>query len=119
MTRNSNITSGSVTRAKIGNLLENFKTNILGTLTTQLDVLQVKHKQAEVEQSLAIICPRCRRKHGSREFPLDVVRTCTICAKDHATEQCPSLLGMKYVFKEAEEGKEPVYLMTQLRQWKV
>ena len=39
ITRSSNITSGSVTRAEIGNLLENFKTDILGTLTTQLDVL--------------------------------------------------------------------------------
>jgi hypothetical protein len=54
ITRSSNITSGSVTRAEIGNLLENFKTDILGTLTTQLDVLQVKQKQAEAEQSLAI-----------------------------------------------------------------
>jgi hypothetical protein len=47
--RNRNITSRDVTREKFGNLLENFKTNILSTLTTQLDVLQAKKKQAEVE----------------------------------------------------------------------
>ena len=46
ITRNNNITSGSITQEEIGNLLENFKTNILSTLTTQLDVLQVKKKQA-------------------------------------------------------------------------
>jgi hypothetical protein len=40
-----------------------------------------------------------------------------ICAKDHATEQCPSLPGLKVVFKEAEEETKPVYLMAQCRQW--
>jgi hypothetical protein len=39
LTRNKNITSRGVTRAEVGNLLENFKTDILSTLTTQLDVL--------------------------------------------------------------------------------
>jgi len=48
---------------------------------------------------------------------LDVVRVCTICAKDHATEQCPSILGLKAVFKEVEEEIEPIYLMAQRRQW--
>jgi hypothetical protein len=97
--------------------LENFKTDILGTLTTQLDVLQAKQRQAEEEQSLAIFFPWCRKKHSPRECPLDMVRTCAICAKDHATEQCPSLPGLKVIFKEAEEETEPVYLMAQRRQW--
>jgi hypothetical protein len=44
LTRNSNITSRGVTRAEVGNLLENFKTDILSTLTKQLDVLQAKQK---------------------------------------------------------------------------
>jgi len=62
-----------VTREKIGNLLENFKTDILGMLTTQLDVMQAKQKQMEVEQNLAIFCPRCRKKHSHKECPLDAV----------------------------------------------
>jgi len=49
LTRNSNITSGGVTRVEVGNLLGNFKIDILITLTTQLDVLQAKQKQPEVE----------------------------------------------------------------------
>jgi hypothetical protein len=56
ITRSSNIASGSVTRAEVGNILENFKTNILNTLTTQLNVIQVKQKKEEAEQSLAIFC---------------------------------------------------------------
>jgi hypothetical protein len=47
LTINNNITRGGVTRAEVGNLLENLKTDILSTLTTQLDVLQGKQKQAE------------------------------------------------------------------------
>ena len=54
LTRNSNISSRGVTRDEFGNLLENFKTDILSTLTIQLDVLQDKQKQAEAEQTLAI-----------------------------------------------------------------
>ena len=42
LTRNNNITSRGVTWDEVGNLLENFKTDILSTLTTQLDFLQDK-----------------------------------------------------------------------------
>jgi hypothetical protein len=99
LTRNRNITSGGVTQARVGNLLENFKTDILSTLTTQLDVLQAKHKKIEAEQTLAIFFHRCRRKHGPRDFPLDVVQVCTICTKDHDMEQYPSLPRLKFVFR--------------------
>lgn len=117
-TRNNNITCGGVTRAEVGNLLEKFKIGILSTLTTQLDVLQAKQKKTEAEQTLAIFCHRCRRKHGPRDFPLDAVQVCAICTKDHDTKQCPSLLGLKVVFREAEEETKPLYLMAQHRQWK-
>ena len=103
---------------EIGNLLEDFKTDILGTLTTQLDVMQAKQKQALVEQNLVIFYPTYWKKHSQRECPLDMVQTCAICTKDHTTEQCQSLPGFKAVFKEAEEEIEPVYLMNQRRQWK-
>ena len=42
--RDNKIAIEGVTRVEIGNLLENFKTDILGTLTTQLDIMQVKQK---------------------------------------------------------------------------
>lgn len=49
MTRGRKPPSGGMTRIEIGNLLEGFKTNILGTLTTHLDVLHTIQRQAEVE----------------------------------------------------------------------
>ena len=45
--RDNIISAKGVTCAEIGNLLENFKTDILGMLTTQLDIMHAKQKQAE------------------------------------------------------------------------
>jgi hypothetical protein len=55
--RNTRQSSGIVTRIELGNLLENFKTNILRTINNQLDTLKLKKKQQE-EIVLAISCPR-------------------------------------------------------------
>lgn len=109
--RDNRISAEGVTRAEIGNLLENFKTDILGTLTTQLDIMQAKQKQAEVEQNLAILCPICRKKHSHKECPLDAIQVCAICTKDHSMESYPSLPGLKAVYKEAKEEPELMYLL--------
>lgn len=103
---------------EIGKLVEYFKMDILGTLTTQLDVLQAKQKHALTEKKLAIFCPCCQKSHNQQEFSLDMVQTCTICTKYHDTEQYPSLLKLKEVFKEAEEETKLVYLINQYRKWK-
>ena len=39
--------SGGVTRVELGNLLENFKTDILGAMGSQLDALQAKKRKDE------------------------------------------------------------------------
>jgi hypothetical protein len=44
---------------------------------------------------------------------------CAICAKEQMTDQCPSLPGLKFVFREVGEEIEPLYLMAQHRQWQV
>ena len=115
ITKDNKVSGGSITCAEIRNLLEDFKTDILGTLTTQLDIMQAKQKQVKADQDLVIFFPRCRKKHSHKECPLDMVQTCAICAKEHATKNCPSLPGLKAVFKEVEEEAEPVYLLNQCR----
>lgn len=65
ITRDNKTLGGSITRVEIGNLLEDFKTDIIGILITQFDVMQAEQKQAEAEQNLAIFCPRCRKKTQS------------------------------------------------------
>jgi len=42
---NTRQSSGTVTRIELGNLLENFKTYILRTISNQLDTLKLKTKQ--------------------------------------------------------------------------
>ena len=42
--RDNRTSAEGVTHVEIGNLLEKFKTDILGTLTTQLDIMQAKQK---------------------------------------------------------------------------
>ena len=39
--------SGGVTRMELGNLLENFNTDILGVMSSQLDALQAKKRKEE------------------------------------------------------------------------
>jgi len=117
LTRDNRISSGSVIHAEIGNLLEDFKTDILGTLTMQLSIMQAKQKQEIAEKNLAIFYLKCRKKHSHKECPLDVVEICAICTKDHSTENCPSLPGLKAVYNEGEEETEPFYLLNQHRQW--
>jgi hypothetical protein len=57
--RNTRKISGTVTKIELGNLLESFKTNILSTISKQLDTLKLKKKQEE-ETILAIFYPRCQ-----------------------------------------------------------
>jgi hypothetical protein len=54
---------GGVTREKIKNMIEEFKSDILSSLRSQLDTLQMKKNKEDTEQALAIYPPKCRMKH--------------------------------------------------------
>jgi hypothetical protein len=56
-------TSGGATRAKIGNLLEGFKTKMLSSFASQIDTLQIQKKQAEAEAAPSIFCSKYRDNH--------------------------------------------------------
>ena len=90
---------------------------MLSSFASQMDTLQIKKKQAEAEAALSIFCSQCRDKHPRRECPLDRKPICTICDKDHDTQNCPSLPGIKAALQPTDEEAEVVYLMTQRRQW--
>ena len=55
-------TMGFVSRAEIGNILDEFKTDILGSLSEKLDTLKIQNKQKIEVDALAIFCPKCRKK---------------------------------------------------------
>jgi len=102
--------AGTVSRAELGNLLETFKTYILGSLSEQINALKIQYKKNYENVALSIFCPKCRKKHALRECPLDskAIETCVICVDNHDTKECPSLPGLKFVFND-EGISEPVY----------
>ena len=85
---------GGVTRIQLGNLLENFKIDILGAMGSQLDVLQAKKRKEEERAAMSIFYPICRTKHPQQEFPLNNISVCHICTEEHPTDDCPSLPGL-------------------------
>jgi len=94
--------TGSVSRAEVGNMIDEFKTDILGSLSEQIGTLKLQNKQKNEADALAIFYPKFRKKHALRECPLDakVVETCMICSESHETKGCPSILVLEAVFQE-------------------
>jgi hypothetical protein len=96
---------GGITRVEIGNLLENFKTDILSTIGSHLDTLNIKKRQEEKNATMCIFCPRCRRKHSSRECPLNNILVCGFCTEDHPTEKFPSFPGLLAIYRSGDPGE--------------
>ena len=97
--------SGGVTRIELGNLLENFKTDILGAMGFQLDALQAKTRKEEDCATMTILYPRCRTKHPQQEFPLNNIIACYICMEDHTTKHFPSFPGLQAIYKSGDVGE--------------
>ena len=90
---------------KRGNLLENFKTNILGAMGSQLDALQAKKRQEEERATMRIFYPRCITKHPQWEFPLNKIFVCHICTEGHPTDDFPSLPELQAIYKSGDIGE--------------
>ena len=50
-------------------MLDEFKTDILGRLSEQLDTLKIHNKQQAESEALAIFCSKCRKKHAQGNVP--------------------------------------------------
>ena len=108
---------GGVTRVELGNMLENFKTDIVGTLSSQLDTIKVKKRHDEEKLVLSIFCSKCQKRHPLKECPLNTMSICGICMKDHITEECPSFPGLQAIFKQGSDPAPPPLQTTQRRPW--
>jgi hypothetical protein len=88
--------------------LENFKIDILSTISNQLDTLKLKKKQEE--DALAIFYHRCRKKHNSeKECPLNVIEICGLCTLEHPTSECPTLLELQSMYRGGGVSQEQAY----------
>lgn len=92
--------SRGVSQMELGNMLENFKTNIFSSLASQIDALQTRQKHVDLEKAMAIFFLKCRQKHPLKECPLNNVDLYGLCEHKHTTKDCLSLLGLKVVYKE-------------------
>ena len=109
--------SASVTRAEIGNLLEEFKTDLLSTLGNQIDTLKAKKKQEDEDQIMAIFCPKCRKKHALKDCPLENIQICAFCTEHHDMFNCPKVKVLQNCNMAADAEKENVYYMGTKRPW--
>ena len=91
--------ANAITRVKLGNLLENFKNDILNTISDQLDTMKIKQKQEVEIAAMAVFCPKCRHKNLDRKCPLNVIEICGICTLEHLTKKFPSLLSLQAIYK--------------------
>ena len=90
---------------ELGNLLENFKTNILGAMGSQLDALQGKKRKEEECAAMSILCPRCRTKHPQRELPLNNISVSHICMDEHPIDNFPLFPGLQAIYKSGDIGE--------------
>ena len=89
---------GGATRVEIGNILENFKTDMMSSISSQMDVMREKKKQVAEDLVLGMFFPKCRKKHHLKECPLDKEEVCGLCKLEHDFKDCPSLPKAKEVF---------------------
>jgi len=95
--------SNSSIKGKIGNMLEDFKSEMLQTPALQLDTMNIKRKQEEAERTLAIFCLKCTRRHPRNECPLNCIEICSVYEENYSTYKYPSLPGLKAVY-QGDEG---------------
>jgi len=88
-----NTSAHQVSRAEICNLLDNFKIDILGSLSEQIDTLKVQNKKKVENVAFSIFCPKCRKKDALKECSLDLksLETSVICVENHNTKEFPSI----------------------------
>jgi hypothetical protein len=98
-------------------MLDNFKTDILSSLSSQLDTFQAKKKKEEADLALAVFCPKSRKKYPLRECPLDIIKICGICEQNNDTKNCPSLPELKAIYQGATGETEQICFMAQKRPW--
>ena len=84
--RMQNSSNGGATHVEIGNLLENFKTKMMSSISLKIDVLRAKQKQAVEDLTLGVFYPKCRKNHPLKECPLNKVEVCQLCELNHDTK---------------------------------
>ena len=89
----------------------------MSSISSKLDVLREKKRQAVEDLTLGVFYPRCRKKHPLKECPLDKVEVCQIYELNHDTKECPSLPQVKVVMQESTPDVEQAFSIAQKNPW--
>ena len=82
---------------------------MMSSISSEIDVLGEKKKQAIEDLTLGVIYPKCRKKHPVKECPLNKVEVCQLCELNHDTKECPSLPQVQVVLQASAPDMEPAY----------
>ena len=97
----------------MGYLLENFKIDMMSSISSQSDVMRENKKQEVEDMVLGVFFPKCRKRHLLRECLVDKVEVCHLCNLDHDTKYFPSLPKVKEVFQESIVDTKQAYFISQ------
>ena len=89
----------------------------MSSISSEIDVLKAKQKQAVEDLTLGVFCPRCRKNHPLRECLLDKVEVCQLCELNHDMKECPSLPQVKAVLQASTPEVESAYFIAQKKPW--
>ena len=80
-----------VTRAEIGDLFKILESDIISSLNSQINILHV----GENEEFEGEFFHQWKKKHITKDFPLDSLRICSICSLNHSMGSLSSLPRME------------------------
>ena len=98
------------TWAEIGNLLENFKTDMMSSISSQQDVMREKQEKVVEDLVLGVFFAKCRKKNSLKECKLGLFHNIpsTITPyQNHILSQDISLIEVEKSVREMNLGKAP------------
>ena len=90
----------------------------MSSISSKMDILREKQRQALEDLTLGVFCPRCRKKNPLKEFPLDKVEVCQFFELDHDMKEFPSLPQVKVSLDASTPDVELAYFIAQKKPWK-
>jgi hypothetical protein len=110
--------SNGVTKSELGNLFENFKTDIMNTFGSQIDTSKAKKKQEEQYQVLSIYFPKCRKKTCTERLSFRQNSSLWMMyIYNHATVDCLRLKELQATHIEEGQGMESLYYLAPRKPW--
>jgi hypothetical protein len=57
----------------------------------------------------SIFCPKCRKRHPEKEYPLNFIEVCSLCTQEHSTYEFPNFLELQDIYRGGGVSQEQLY----------